>query len=109
MNPGRLNRRIVVQARTLGADATGARTETWADSFTCWAEQVNQSQREAIVADSDRNQDNTTFRIRWRTGLTSEGYRVSYGGRKFDILGITEEGIKTFMLLDCQAIKSLNL
>lgn len=109
MNPGKLNRRIVLQSRSYSKDATGAGVETWATLATVWAELLTQSQRESLVADADRNTDDSTFRIRWRSGLTSEGLRVSYGGRYYNVTGITEEGIKNGLLLECQAIRNLEV
>lgn len=107
MNPGKLNRRIVLQSRVQAVDATGARVETWSTLATVWAELLAQSQRESLLADADRNQDTSTFRIRWRSGLTSEGLRVSYGGRIYDVTSIVEEGIKSGMLVECVATRNL--
>ena len=106
MNPGKLNRRVVIQARTLTKDGTGSRVETWADSATVWAEAVTQKGREATLADADRTQDTRQFRIRHRA-LTTTDHRLLYQSRFYDITGITEEGIKTALLLDTVATQSI--
>ena len=105
MNPGKLNRSVVIQARTISKDGTGSRVETWADSATVWAEAVKQSGKEATLADSDRSQDTRQFRIRHRA-LTTTGHRLLYQSRFYDIAGITEEGIKTTLLLDAVATQA---
>lgn len=108
MNPGKLNRRLTVQARTMTQDDAGGREEAWVDSFDCWGELVTRKQGEAIKADSDRNEDTSTFRIRYKAGLTSGTHRILYQLRFYDILGIVEEGIKTSLLVECRAIQSIS-
>ena len=107
MNPGKLNRRLTIQVRTLTKDATGSQSETWADTATVWAELVSQKGREATIADSERSQDTRQFRIRHRA-LTTTGNRLFYQSRFYDITGITEEGIKTTILMDTVATQANN-
>lgn len=107
MNPGKLNRRLTIQVRTLTKDATGSSVETWVDqSPKAWAEAVKQSGKEATIADADRNQDARQWRI-WHRELTTGNHRISYKSRVYDITGITEEGIKTTILLDTVATQSI--
>jgi SPP1 family predicted phage head-tail adaptor len=106
-NPGKLDRRITIQARTLTKDAAGGRVETWADAFDCWAEDVRQIQREAITADADRAVTSRQFRIRYKSGLASGTHRVFYQLKFYDITGITEEGRQHMLLLDCQSLQAL--
>ena len=105
MNSGKLNRRIVIQSRTVTADSMSGRVETWADSATVWAELVIQRGTVTNIADADRNQDTAQFRIRYRTINTSDN-RILYKLRFYDIKGITEEGIKNTLLLDTVATQS---
>lgn len=108
MNPGSLNRRLTLQSRTLSKDAVGGRVESWADVAQIWAEQLTQTQRENIVADAERNQDTRRFRIRYRS-ITTEGHRLVYQGRKYDLIGIEETGIKDFLIVTCEAARNLDL
>lgn len=105
MNSGKLNRRIVIQARTVSTDSMNGRVETWADSATVWAELVTQRGTVANIADADRNQQTSQFRIRYRTINTSDN-RILYKLRFYDIKGITEEGVKNMLLLDAVATQS---
>ena len=107
MNPGKMDRRFTVQARTLTKDAAGGRVETWADSFDCWAELVSSSQSEGITADADRNTDQRQFRIRYKAGMASGTHRILYQLRFYDITGITEEGRQDRLLVQCQATQAL--
>jgi SPP1 family predicted phage head-tail adaptor len=107
MNPGKMDRRITVQVRTLTKDAAGGRVETWADSFLCWAELVKTSQAETITADADRNIETRQFRIRWKAGLASGTHRIFYQLKFYDITGIEEEGRLDRLLLTCRAVQAL--
>ena len=107
MNPGKLDRRITVQVRTLTKDAVGGRVETWVDSFSCWAEAVRVRQTEATVADADRATEERQFRIRHRAGLASGTHRVFYQLRFYDITGIDEEGRQESLLITARAVQAL--
>lgn len=109
MNPGKLDRRVQLQSRVLTKDAAGGRVETWAAAGSLWAEVVTQKQAEGVTADADRNQDERTFRIRYRSGLASGTHRLVYQGRTYDILGITEEGRKSFLHLTTRAVQALSV
>ena len=106
MNPGKLNRRLDIQTRTASKDATGSIVSNWADSAKVWAELVTQRGREAVIADSDRNQSTVQFRIRHRT-ITTTDHRILYQSRFYDITGITEEGLKNTLLLDAVATQAI--
>ena len=106
MNPGKLNRRIVIQVRTLTKDAAGGRIMTWADSATTWAELVMQRGAEATVADGDRTIETRQFRIRYRA-IETDTHRILYQSKFYDIRSITEEGIKTTLLLDAVATQGI--
>ena len=112
MNPGKLNRRIVLQARTLTRDSTGSRVETWADSASPWAELVKTSATEITPADADRSADTCQFRVRYRSFLATpdaaSNYRILYQSRFFNISGITQEGVKTSLLIDARAIQKIS-
>ncbi len=107
MNPGKLNRRVVIQRRTKTRDATGSTVSTWSDQSTVWAEAVMHKSIESEIIDSDRPQQKRQFRIRHRS-ITSEDHRILYQSQFFNITGITEEGIKNTILLDTVATKAIS-
>jgi SPP1 family predicted phage head-tail adaptor len=107
MNPGRMDRRLTVQVRTLTKDAAGGREEAWADAFDCWGEAVTQKASEGVTADADRATDDRQFRIRYKSGIASGTHRVLYQLKFYDITGITEEGRRDRLLLTCRAVQAL--
>lgn len=107
MNPGKMDRRITIQSRTLTKDAAGGRVETWVDAFDCWAEVVTQKAGEAVTADADRATDERQFRIRYKSGIASGTHRIFYQLKFYDITGIVEEGRQHLLLVTCRAVQAL--
>ena len=107
MNPGKMDRRVTIQARTLTKDAAGGRVETWADAFDCWAEIVTSKATESVTADADRASEDRQFRIRHKSGIASGTHRLLYQLRFYDITGIIEEGRRDRLLLTCRAVQAL--
>ena len=107
-NPGKMDRYIIIQARTLTKDSAGGRVETWTNAFVdVPAELVKTSQTETITADADRNIETRQFRIRYKAGLASGTHRILYQLRFYDITGIDEEGRQDRLLLTCRAVQAL--
>jgi len=107
MNPGRMNRRLTIQARTLSKDSAGGKVETWADSFDCWGELMASKGSEAIAANADRPKKELKFRIRYKSGLNAASNRVLYQLAFYDIEEIIEEGIRDKMIVRCSSLQSL--
>ena len=99
MNPGAMDRRIVIQSVTLTRDEAGGVTETWADDSTVWAEIPKQQGGENLIADGDRAADTRQFRIRNFVDLATDTHRISYQGRIYDIRHIAEEGRENRLLI----------
>lgn len=102
-NPGKLDRRIVIEARTLTQDAAGGNVETWATLISCWAQKVDERGQESEIADSDRAENATMWRVRYKSALigvsAASGYRITYKGETFDITHAKEEGRQDTHLL----------
>ncbi len=109
-NPGKMDRRIVLQERTLTQDATGSRVETWADVANRSAEKVTTRGREAVLADGEKSQTTQQWRIRYMPALAgadaTTNYRLTYQGKIYDITAITEEGRKDRHLIDSTATQA---
>jgi SPP1 family predicted phage head-tail adaptor len=106
MNPGKLDRRIVIQKRVMTKDATGTRVETWADESSVWAQYVTNKGNETSTADAERETNSQQFRIRYRA-LNAIDYRIFYRSQFYDIIGISEEGRQSFLLVDSIATRAL--
>ena len=99
MNPGAMDRRIIIQRSVITRDGLGGVTETWEDQFSVWAEIPRQTGNEAAIADADRGQETRQFRIRYRTGIASNTQRISYQSKIYDIRHIAEENGRQNRLL----------
>ena len=109
MNAGKLDRRILVQVRTVTRDATGGRVEAWATAFSCWAGLLKDSGRVEQVADAERPGRARSFLIRWRSDIQPGTHRISYQGKVFTIDAITEEGRKESLIIECRQLEGLSL
>lgn len=106
MNPGQLDRRLCLLARTVSTDGAGSPVETWRDAGPLWAQKVELRGNEAVSSGSNRSTVAATYRIRFRSDLeaaTAPGaFRVRAEGRDFDILSAledTKQPRRAFMLL----------
>lgn len=103
MNIGKLDRRIAIQQRILTKDDAGGIVESWRDVCFSWAGKVDERGKQSEVADSDRADNQTLWRIRYKAifrGVTSAGsYRLIYKGEVFDITHVKEEGRRESMIL----------
>lgn len=108
MNPGRLDRRIILQGRTLTQDDYGGRVETWLDLVSVWAELLPESASESNVADAERSVNRQRFRIRY-IPIDSESTRINYKGAIYQITGITEErGRQSYLVVNTEKIGGLS-
>jgi SPP1 family predicted phage head-tail adaptor len=102
-NPGKMDRRVLIQKRTLTKDAAGGMVETWADHAHTWGEKVEESGKESELADAERGDNQTKWRVRYKSffiGVTAtSGYRIKYKTEVFDITHAKEEGRKNTHLL----------
>ena len=88
---GRMDRRIVIESRTIVQSPTGAPTETWATFATRWAAKRDLSGREYFEGRKDQAEVTTEFTIRWLAGLQRE-MRVVHDGVTYDIQHLAEIG-----------------
>lgn len=102
INPGKLDRRLTIQAKTLTRGGEGGFVESWTDLDEVWAQKLDTSGREFRTAQATHAEVNQLFRIRFYAGLTEGEHRVVYGTRTFDLIQIGEEGREEFNLLVCK-------
>lgn len=86
LEPGRLDRRVVIQARTETRDDEGSAVVTFADEATIWAQKVELNSREARSAGSLRAETTLLLRIRYRSSLTAK-HRLYFEGKYYDVNG----------------------
>jgi len=91
MRPGRLDRRISFQKKTVTQNSFGELDETWANYATVWAERVQLRGREYWQAKQVAAELTTRYRIRYRDDLDPT-MRLMDGSKTYDILSIIEMG-----------------
>lgn len=93
MRAGKLDRRIVIESFTTSQNGYGELIKSWSTLATVWAEVNPKSGREFFASNQRIAEFETVFRIRYRSDITiNEKYRISYGGKYYDIKHIAEVG-----------------
>lgn len=105
MNPGKMDRKLTIQARTLSQDGTGGRVETWADAYDVWAELIEMRAAEMVAAQSERTHALMKFRIRWKA-IAAGTHRILYRLKFYNILSIVEDGRNDRLVLTCESIQA---
>jgi len=107
MNPGKLDRRLVIQTKTTTRGAAGGPVETWANSATVWAEKVSTTSSEARRALATRAEATLVLRIRYLSSLTARN-RLYFEGQYWDIVGDPiEEGRRDTMLVTARTVEAV--
>lgn len=103
MRSGDLDRSIDIQSATRVTDANGFDAPTWAnDIANLPAAVLNYKGSERFTADQRVGEDAATFKIRWRSGVTSL-QRIVYDGRNWDIVGVRPIGRREALEVDAIA------
>jgi SPP1 family predicted phage head-tail adaptor len=102
---GRLDRRIGLSALVTTTDEYGEVIETWVPIGEVWSERRDETVREVVVSGALAAIVVSSFRIRYRKGLT-ETTRVHDLGqqRDYDVVGIEWLDRDEGLLLRCQAV-----
>jgi len=98
-----MDRRVVIQRKLQTTDDAGGLVESWQDICHSWAGKVDERGKQSEVADADRAENQTLWRIRYKAAFqglnAASGYRLVYKNEVFDILHAKEEGRKDSMIL----------
>jgi SPP1 family predicted phage head-tail adaptor len=84
MSAFELNKRVILQEKAAGVDATGAPLTQWATIADLWAGIRDLTGRQYVAAKAGQNAVTTTIRIRHRAGVTA-AMRVMHAGIAYDI------------------------
>lgn len=106
MNIALLNVRIIFQKNTVTVDNIGNHKNEWTDYYSCYATVSNETPTESTAAGTVTDNSKIDFTVRWCktvSGITSDRYRVIFGGGIYDIIGIDHMNFKNKMLkIKCQ-------
>ena len=100
MNPGDLDRRIVIQSLTESIDDYGQAVQTFSTLATVWSKVEEKSGSEGEEGDQIKAVKGVNFTIRYRTGIT-EKMRVSYDSNTYLVQAvINSDQRKRFITLN---------
>ncbi len=100
MFSGKLDRRVTFQVRTVVSDDYGSDTnETWADSFTTFAQVMENKGRESYESNQKQTNADVQLRIRYRTDINTSEYRFVWNSNTYDIFSIQELGRKDGLMV----------
>jgi SPP1 family predicted phage head-tail adaptor len=104
IDPGKLDRRIVIQSPTTTRDAGGGVVRTWSTLATVWAERTFLSGGRLFAAAAKNSEATVLFRIRY-LGTVRAFMRVVHGQATYEIVAPPVElGRRHLMELECRAI-----
>jgi len=102
MNPGRLNRRIIVQRQSETQDEVGQPVLTWTDYAFMWADVRVLGGIEAIKAGAVTSTVRASIRVRMVAGINA-GMRVLLGESAYNITAVLpDEAGRRHMDLLCE-------
>lgn len=104
---GRLDRRVVIEKKTVTRDATyGSEQITWTTHAEVWAEakdKFSDTSEERVAQGARIVTRSTRLTIRWVEGVTSDmRVRVKRDGRLLQIVAIAEVGRREGLQLTCE-------
>ena len=94
MDALKLDRRVVLQRKTITRGEANAPLETWTVLATVWASKRDVTDVERLRADEVGSALTTRFAIRWSTDVDDLGAddRLIFDGRTYNIEGVREIG-----------------
>lgn len=94
MPAGRMDRRIVIQAKSITEDGFGGVVDGWTDLTAIWAEyQPGTGGERRVAAAQEQAQMPAVFNVRWSDvtkAIRPQTHRISFEGSTWDIESITE-------------------
>lgn len=104
MRAGALNRRLKVQTRAGTQDALGQPVESWSDTFSAWANVRTRGGLETIRDDREQPVGRVSFRIRYRSDVTT-AQRVVFNGEIYAITAVLHDELgREFTDLVCEVL-----
>lgn len=85
MEAGPLRHRLVFQAKTETQSGSGNITETWATAFTVYGAFEPIGSDEFPTFNKRHAKSTARFRIRYRSGISSNTHRIYFQDRQWDI------------------------
>jgi len=108
MNPGELDKRVMLQQLVEDKDATGALTRNWVNVIQggdgkLWARVRDMTGRQFIAAGAKQNEVTTEIRIRLRSGVAAS-MRVLHRDKTYDIQAVLERDQRWLDLMCAEGV-----
>lgn len=102
MRAGRLDKRIIIQSKSVLQNGSGQPIESWSNLAEVWAQELPMRGGERFQAQQINGSAVMTFKIRYLTGLSVLN-RIIYDGKTWDIHDIRRIGRKEALEIDASA------
>jgi SPP1 family predicted phage head-tail adaptor len=109
MMAGKLDQRVTVQLNTPTRNSRGEQIDSWANSWTDWAEAITKGGGEYYAAQKLNASTEVVFRMRYKAALAASNasaiYRITWLSRTFQILNINlGNGQRRELLMSCKEV-----
>ncbi len=99
INSGRLDRRIIIQQKSIVLATNGQQTETWATFLEVWSRPVEKDGFEKTDNNNRSTMRTVFFRVRYNSTITNE-MRVVWKGQSYKIEDTKEFGRKEGLIIN---------
>lgn len=102
---GKMDRRIVIESRSVARSASGEETESWSTFATVWARFQPMTGREFYSAGGAQNvpAETARFTVRYLAGVTPQ-HRITYDGKVWNIRNVAEVGRREGVEITAEAV-----
>ena len=104
-----LRLRILIQKNETVVDRIGNHRSVWRDYFRCWATASGGAGSESEETGHTVESETMDFTVRYcpeTAAVTAKGYRVTFGGRIYNILHVDDMGFRhNSMKLRCERVE----
>ncbi|MGV7234749.1 MAG: phage head closure protein [Nitrosomonadaceae bacterium] len=102
MNPGELDRRILLEKATWTQQANNELTAGWAEYGYRWAKFEQTGENEVLEDEALNIYSRVKFTVRFER-INESDYRVKYNNKVYNINGINPIGRENYIELDCES------
>ena len=107
MNPGELDRRVLLQVVTTSRNANGEVKKSFATHGERWAKMETISIDE-VLGSNEMLEVRSVVKFTIRYERINESYRLRYANKTYDIIGITEIERQAYIELECESTEETN-
>lgn len=99
IDPGKLDRRIILRSASVSTDGFGQAVRTYSDLGKVWAKVDYTSVSEGNEANKLTSVNKVRFTIRYRSDVDATN-KVSWDGKTYEVEGVNLEGRERYLVLE---------